>query len=461
MQSNNSVDASTNKLAYMNIGKLLLMYSIPSVVGMIATSVYNIVDRIFIGQGVGALAISGLTLTFPLMNMITAIGTLVGVGSSSRLSIVLGMNDVRWAKNILAHALMLTFFFSAVVVTGMLLYLEDILLLFGGSEQTIPYASTYLKIVLPGSVLTNLCYSFSSMMRSTGTPNKSMYAILIGVITNIILDPILIFGLDMGIKGAAIATVISMFVGATYALSHFLDKRRLVHFSLKAFAIRKRIIFNILSIGAAPFLINLAGAGVAGVVNMQLMRHGGDLAVGAFGIVNSYMFIVAMSVIGLANGMQPISGFNYGAKNYGRVNEVLNLTIKVATVVVSFGFLCFQLFPRALAHGFTSDPTLTDITIQGLRLATILFPIIGFQIVSGVFFQSISKAPMAIAISLSRQVLFLIPSIFILSNWIGLSGIWISFPLSDIFSSGVSYFAIMREKRRLKAATGCLPDLDK
>lgn len=419
---------------------------------MIATSVYNIVDRIFIGQGVGAMAISGLTLTFPLMNIITAIGTLVGAGASARLSIVLGMNDIKWGRNILAHTLMMTFFMSMVAVTGMMMFLDDILLLFGGSEQTIPYAKQYLSIVLPGSVLTNLCYSFSGLMRSTGFPKKAMGAILIGVLTNIVLDPIFIFGLDMGIKGAAVATVISMAAGAIFALSHFFNPKHVIHFTLKSFAFKKYIVFNIVSIGAAPFLINLTAAGVSGIMNMQLMRHGGDLSVGAFGIVNSYLFIIVMSVMGISQGMQPIVGFNYGAKRNDRVIEVLYLTIKVATGVVTLGFLALVLCPRILAMGFTTNEQLIDITTKGLRITGCIFPIVGFQIVTGIFFQAISKAPQAIFISLTRQVIFLIPCIFILSHYFGVIGVWAAIPASDALSAIVTYVTLRRQIYKLKKA---------
>ncbi|MFI3266226.1 MAG: MATE family efflux transporter [Rikenellaceae bacterium] len=447
----NKTFAIDNKLATEKISKLLLMYSIPSVIGMVATSIYNIVDRIFIGQGVGAMAISGLTLTFPLMNIITAIGTLIGVGAASRLSIVLGMNDIKWARNITAHTLMLTFFMSAVTVTGMMLFLEDILLLFGGSEQTIPYAMRYLHIVLPGSVFTNLCYSFSNMMRASGNPRKAMYAILLGVSINIILDPIFIFVFDMGIRGAAIATVISMFIGGVFAISHFMNPKQVVRFTAKSFAIKKYIIFNILSIGAAPFIVNLASAGVAGVINMQLMKHGGDLSVGAFGIINSYLFIIVMSVVGVANGMQPIVGFNFGAGLNHRVIDAFKLTVRVSTVIVSIGFILCQLCPRLLSQGFTSDAELLDITTQGLRIATLVFPIIGFQVVSGVFFQAISRAKQAIFISLTRQILFLIPCILVLSHYFGIIGIWASIAASDLLSSLVTYIVLRKELVKLKS----------
>ena len=306
------MDQATARLGAERVGEVLLDYSIPAVIGMVMASLY-IVDRIFIGQGVGPLAISGLALTFPLMTLVMAIGTLVGVGASARISIVLGMNDVRWARNILGNAFVLTFLFSAVLITFSMLYLDDILLAFGGSAQTIPYAKDYLRIVIPGSVLSNLSYSFSGVMRATGYPRKSMYTILIGVGLNVILDPIFIFGLNMGIEGAAVATVISMFVSMLFVMSHFFNTKHQVHFRVGCFRPKARIIRNIVSIGMAPFLMNLAASVVNIIMNNQLVREGGDLAIGAFGIINSFGMLIVMCVLGLCQGMQPIVGFNYGA----------------------------------------------------------------------------------------------------------------------------------------------------
>lgn len=429
------------------IGRLLLDYSIPAVIGMVMASMYNIVDRIFIGQGVGPLAISGLALTFPLMTLVAAIGTLVGVGASARISIVLGMKDLKWARNILGNAFVLTFLFSAVLVTFSMLYLGDILLAFGGSAQTIPYAEDYLRIVIPGSVLSNLSYSFSGIMRASGYPKKSMYTILIGVGMNVVLDPIFIFGLDMGIRGAAIATVISMFVSSLFVLSHFFNPKHPVHFCRDCWAPKRKIIRNIVSIGMAPFLMNLAASAVNIILNNQLVREGGDLAIGAFGIINSYGILVVMTVMGLCQGMQPIIGYNYGAQRLKRVKDTLILTIKTATVIMCIGFLACELFPGLLVRAFTSDSDLSAMTVRGMRLGYMMFPIIGFQIVVSTFFQSISKASKAIFMGLSRQVIFLIPSLYFFSRWFGLTGVWLSIPFSDLLASGVAVLFLLGEKK--------------
>ena len=425
-------ETATAKLERDKIGSLLLHYSVPAIVGMVVASLYNIVDRVFIGQGVGPLAISGLALTFPLMTLIAAIGTLVGVGASARLSIVLGMKDIKWARNILGNAFILTFVLSAVFITIAMIYLSEILVAFGGSEQTIPYAIDYLKIVIPGSVLTNVSYSFSGMMRASGYPQKSMYTILIGVVLNVILDPIFIFGFGLGIQGAAIATVISMFVSAVFVMSHFFNPKHVVHFEKGCMHLRGYIIRNISSIGMAPFLMNVAACGVNIIMNHQLVRQGGDLAIGAYGILNSYAILIVMSVMGLCQGMQPIVGYNYGAQKYKRMKDTLLLTLRVGGLLVS---------------AFTSDPGLKSMAVKGIRLAFIMLPVVGFQIIISNFFQSISKAPKAIFMSLSRQVIFLIPSLYLFSKWFGLTGVWLSIPFSDLLAALVALILILREKR--------------
>ena len=431
-------ETATAKLERDKIGSLLLHYSVPAIVGMVVASLYNIVDRVFIGQGVGPLAISGLALTFPLMTLIAAIGTLVGVGASARLSIVLGMKDIKWARNILGNAFILTFVLSAVFITIAMIYLPEILVAFGGSEQTIPYAIDYLKIVIPGSVLTNVSYSFSGMMRASGYPQKSMYTILIGVVLNVILDPIFIFGFGLGIQGAAIATVISMFVSAVFVMSHFFNPKHVVHFEKGCMHLRGYIIRNITSIGMAPFLMNVAACGVNIIMNHQLVRQGGDLAIGAYGILNSYAILIVMSVI---------VGYNYGAQKYKRMKDTLLLTLRVGTLIMVIGFVVCELFPGLLVSAFTSDPGLKSMAVKGIRLAFIMLPVVGFQIIISNFFQSISKAPKAIFMSLSRQVIFLIPSLYLFSKWFGLTGVWLSIPFSDLLAALVALILILREKR--------------
>ena len=429
------------------VGKLLLKYSIPSIVGMMVVSLYNIVDRVFIGQGVGPMAISGLALTFPLMNMVAAVGTLVGVGASTRISIVLGMKDVKWAKNILGNALFLTFAMSALLITPSMIWLDEILRLFGGSDLTIPYAKDYLRIVIPGSVLTNLSFSFGGMMRAAGFPKKSMLVNLIGIGLNFILDPIFIFGFGMEIQGAAWATVISMFVSTLFVMRHFADKRNEVHFEREGFRLKTRIIRNIVSIGLAPFLMNTAGCMVNIILNRQLFDKGGDLAIGAFGIINSYGALVVMMIMGLCQGMQPIVGYNYGAKRFKRMKDTFLLSVKVSVAIMCFGFLLGELAPGLLVWLFTPDETMREMTVPGLRIVFAFFPVIGFQIIVAQFHQSIGMAKEAIFMSLSRQVIFLMPLICIFGRVWGLNGIWWALPVSDAIASLTALYFLNRVKK--------------
>lgn len=442
------IQSNTIELGRQPVGKLLLKYSIPAIVGMVVVSLYNIVDRIFIGQGVGAMAISGLALTFPLMNMVAAIGTLVGVGASTRISIVLGMKDVKWARNILGNAFFLTFILSALLITPAMIWMDDILRLFGGSDQTIPYARDYLRIVIPGSFLTNLSFSFGGMMRAAGFPKKSMLVNIIGVGLNFILDPIFIFGFGMGIQGAAWATVISMFASAVFVLRHFADKRNEVRFEREGFQLKKRIIRNIVSIGLAPFLMNTAGSFVNILLNHQLYRTGGDLAIGAFGIINSYGAFIVMMVMGLCQGMQPIVGYNYGSNHLKRMKDTLLLALKVATGIVCLGFVLGEVFPEALVKLFTTDETLRELTVPGLRIVFAVFPLIGFQIIVAQFHQSIGMAKEAIFMSLSRQVIFLMPAIYVFGRLWDLSGVWWALPFSDTLAVITAVFFLARAKKR-------------
>jgi putative MATE family efflux protein len=430
------------------IGRLLLKYSIPAIVGMIVVSLYSIVDRIFIGQGVDEYALSGLALTFPLMNLVAAIGTLVGVGASTRISIVLGMKDIKWARNILGNAFFLTFIASALLIAPSMIWLEEIVRLFGGSERTTPYALDYLRIVIPGSVFTNLSFSFGGMMRAAGFPRKSMLTNIIGVSLNAILDPIFIFGLDLGIRGAAWATVISMLVSALFVLHHFADRKHDVHFEREGFRLKKRIIRNIVSIGLAPFLMNAAASLVNIVMNRQLFDTGGDLAIGAMGIIGSYGTFFVMMVMGLCMGMQPIVGYNFGAHKLKRMKDTLRLAIRNATAIVCVGFLLGELAPGVLISLFTDEETLREMTLPGMRIVFALIPLIGFQIVVAQFHQSIGLAGAAIFMSLSRQVLFLMPLIWLFGTLWGLTGVWWALPVSDGIATLTAAYFLVRIRRK-------------
>ncbi len=448
-------EEKTRELGVEKIGKLLWKYSIPSIISMIVVAVYNIVDRIFIGHGVGPLAIAGLALTFPIMNIMQAFGTLIGVGGSARLSIVLGKKDIRWAEEILGNSLILTLLFSGGVCVLVYLLMDPILYAFGGTEQTINYARDYLMIVLPGCVFTSLTFNLSGLMRSSGYPNKSMYVNVLGAICNIILDPIFIFVLDMGIKGAALATLISMIISASWAVQHFIKKNSFIRFHRHGFILRGYIFRNITLIGVSPFLMNVAASGVVLILNWQLMRYGGDYAVGAYGIINSFASFLVLFILGFCQGMQPIVGYNYGAGYMKRMKHAFFLTIQCATAVAIVGFISALFAPELIVKAFTGDSQLIQMSARGLRFILLLFPLVGFIMVNSNFFQSIDKPWVAILVSLSRQVLFLIPLTFLMpywfeqKNWSGLDGVWIAAPIADILSFLLALFLLLQQRKKI------------
>ncbi len=438
MSNSKSIESSYLSLEVEKISTLLLRFAIPAITSTVVLSIYNIVDRVFIGHGVGPMAISGLALTLPLMSFVTAIGTLVGAGASARVSIVLGMKDIPWVQKILGNSIVMTFALSAILVSISMIWLDEILIAFGGSEQTIPYAKEYLKVVIPGSIFSNLTFNFASIMRAAGHPRNSMFVIVLGAVLNVILDPILIFWFDLGIAGAAWATVISMFIGSIFALGHFFNKKRPVHFSRSSLKLEKRIMYNIFSIGLSPFLVNAVAACVNIIMNNLLYRHGGDLAIGAFGIINSFLMFMVMLLLGLSQGMQPIAGYNYGARHYDRVKAVLWLTVRCGIIFCTLFFICTTFFPRYLVSAFTSDETLISMSATGLRICAILTPLVAIPIIIGQFCLSISKALQSIILSLSRQIIFLIPAVYVGAYFWGLNGVWYGFASADICAITVS-----------------------
>ncbi len=425
------------------ISALVWEYSIPAIIGTLVNSFYNIVDRIFIGQGVGAYAISGLAITFPVTILASSLGMLVGVGAASRISISLGERKKHTAEQILGNSLMLILLFNAAIMTLFYVYLDPILLAFGATENTLPYAREYLQIVLIGNVFISLCYSFNNMMRASGYPKKAMITMLIGALLNIILDPVFIFVFDLGIRGVAWATVISMFVGMLFVMHHFLQDSSLIRLRKENIRLNKEIVLAIVSIGLSPFFMQVAASGVAVLLNTSLLKHGGDLAVGAYGILNAMLLIIIMTVVGLNQGTQPIIGYNYGAGNFLRVKETFFYAVKVATIITSAGFIVGMFFPRQFAGAFTGDQALLEIAENGIRLSLLAFPLVGFQVVAGNFFQSIGQAKKAIVQSLSRQIIFLVPGLLIFPAWLGLNGVWIAMPVSDFLASLLSLYLLV------------------
>jgi putative MATE family efflux protein len=432
-----------------NVGHLLMQYAVPSVIAMTAASLYNITDSIFIGQGVGALAISGLAITFPLMNLAAAFGSLVGVGASALMSLRLGQKDYGTANNILGNVLVLNLILGLSYTVIVLFFLDPILLFFGASSETLPYARDFMFIITLGNVVTHMYFGLNALMRASGNPQRSMYATIFSVIINAILAPLFIFGFKWGIRGAALATVIAQTSMMLWQVSYFRNIENYIHFQKGTFRLRRKIVTDSMSIGMAPFLMNIAGSIIVIIINQSLIKHGGDLAVGAFGIINRIAALFVMVVFGLNQGMQPIAGYNFGAKQFDRVNKVLRLTILLATGVMTVGFVISELFPHAVASVFTKDQDLINIAATGLRIVMIFFPIIGFQMVASTFFQSIGKAGKAIFMSLTRQVLFLLPCLLVLPSFFGIKGVWYSMPAADLLSSVIAAYLLISQYRKL------------
>ena len=428
------------------------VYALPAVISQIIASVYNIVDRIFIGRGVGALAIAGLAITFPLMNIIHAFGSLIGVGSAARMSIVLGKKDKEWAENILGNSLIFTFILSGFVVLFCYLFLDRILLLFGATAETVAYAREYMIYILPGMFLITVTFNLTGLIRASGYPTKAMLIMAGGAIFNIILDPIFIFVLDLGIKGAAIASTISICVMALVSILHFVQPSSFIRFKAHAWKLKGYIFKNIMLIGMSPFLMNLAAAGVVGILNSQLLRYGGDLAVGTYGICNTYGNFLVLMIIGVCQGMQPIAGYNYGAGHGHRLKHVYGLTMWICVAIGLFGSVVSCVFPGTMMRVFTTDSTMIEIGKTALRFSMVMFPLIGFTIVNSNFFQSIDKPWVAITTSLSRQVIFLIPMsilipiLFIHLGWNGLNGVWVSLTISDVLGAVLAAILLFTQR---------------
>jgi len=439
------------ELGTEKVGKLLKKYAMPAVIAMTASSLYNMVDCIFIGQGCGPMAISGLALTFPIMNLSTAFGTLVGVGGATLMSVLLGQKNYPIAKKVLSNVFFLN------VITGVLFsiitltFLEPILTFFGASENTLPYARAYLIPVLAGNIITHLYFGLNALVRVTGHPKKAMYATLFTVGINTALDPIFIFVLDLGIQGAAVATVISQFLSFLWVMKILCDKRELVHFEKSTFSLDWEIAKRSLSIGISPFLMNSAACFVVIFINIQMKKYGGDLQIGAYGIDNRIVFLFIMIILGITQGMQPIAGYNYGAKQYDRVIEVFNKTVLLSTAVTCTCFAVAMLCPRAAVSLFTKDEQLTQLAVHGFRIMVVVFPIVGRQMVVTNFFQSLGLVKNSIFLSLSRQLLFLLPGLLLLPLAFGADGVWASMPVSDFITVIVSEVMIYKLMKKFKA----------
>ena len=444
------------ELGTASIRSLLLKYAMPGIIAMTAMSLYNMVDSIFIGHGVGAMALSGLTVAKPFMDICAAFGTLVGIGASSLVAIKLGEKDYRSANDVLANVVILNVLLGSLIMVVGLFWLDPILYAFGASDTTIVYAREYMQVILLGNILTHIYYGLNSMLRSIGHPRISMYATILAVVLNIILDPIFIFVLDMGVRGAALATIISQLVSVIVELIIFLNPKEVIHFHRGIWRLKRDITMRALGIGTAPFLMHLAACFVVIVLNNQLKRYGGDMEIATFGMTNRFIFFFVMIVMGIQQGMQPIVGYNYGANLYPRMLRAYKLAVYCATCVMTSLFLFGQLWPEGFIRLFTHDEVLIAQSILPARIMLAVMFAIGFPMITGNFYTSIGMAPKAIFLSLTRQVLFLIPLIIglpLLFQSLGIApiwGVWWSWPISDSLSVIISAIVINRDMRKFK-----------
>ena len=454
--------AAPTELGTEKIGKLLKQYAVPGIIAQTAASLYNMVDSIYIGHipGVGSAAISGLAVTFPLMNLSAAMGTLVGVGAMTLISVLLGQRNYGAAQKVLSNVLTLNVIIGVIFTALTLPFLDQILRFFGASDTTLPFARDYMTIILAGNVFTHLYHGFNGLIRSSGHPKVAMGLTLFTVISNAILDPIFIFLLGMGIRGAALATILCQLAALVYTLRFLSDKRRLLHFTRPLFQLDWRIAKQSLAIGVGPFLMNVAACLVALFINQQLGKYGGDMAIGAYGILNRLTMLFVMVNMGFNQGLQPIAGYNYGARQYSRVREIFILTAKWEVLVTTLCFLMSELVPRTAVSLFTNDPELIELAARGLRIMNCAFALVGFGMVTGNFFQCLGMVRKSIFLSLSRQLLFLLPLIYTLPLWLQETGVWISFPISDTLNIIISAILIVRLFRKFdRLKDGENPDI--
>ena len=443
-----SNNQKTLELGTRPVGRLLVEYALPAIIAMTASSLYNMVDSIFIGQGVGALAISGLAVTFPFMNLSAAFGAAVGVGASSYISVKLGQKDYAKALRVFGNTVTLNVIIGILFSTISLLLLDPILYFFGASDQTISYAREYMIIILLGNVITHLYFGMNAVLRSASKPRAAMFIIIFTVVLNTLLDPLFIYTFDLGIAGAAYATILAQLLAFLWQLKLFSDKREILHLQRGIYKPSLRIIRNILAIGMSPFFMNACACIIVIFINRNLLTYGGDLAVGAYGIANRVAFIFVMVTMGVNQGMQPIAGYNYGAQKFDRLLRVLKLAMISATCVTTSGFLVAEFCPRLCVSLFTDDAQLTSLSINGLRILMAAMPIVGYQMVITNFFQSIGMAKISIVLSLTRQLLLLLPLLILLPPCFGIDGVWMSMPVSDTLSALLAFVVMSRYMKK-------------
>lgn len=442
--------SNTLELGTKPVGPLLMQYALPAIIAMTASSLYNIIDRVVIGQVVGPMAISGLAITFPFMNLSGAFGAAVGVGASTAISVKLGQHDYHTAVNLLGNTVTLNLIVGFALAVICLWLLDPILYFFGASEQTIPYARDFMQVIMAGTMITHMYFGMNAALRAAGKPRQAMYATIFTVVMNIILVLVFIMWLGWGIRGAALATIISQATAMIYQLKLFTNKKEILHFKRGIYRLKSTLVKNIVGIGISPFLMNACACIIVIFMNNQFVKYGGDLTVGSYGIANAIGTMFVMFIMGLNQGMQPIAGYNYGSQQIDRLMEVLKLSIITATCIMTVGWLIAMFLPYYCARMFTTDATLIAMSIHAIRINMLLFPIIGFQMVVTNFFQCIGKVQISIFLSLSRQLLFLLPLLAILPLFWGVDGVWYSLPASDLTAAIVAAIIMQIYMKKIK-----------
>jgi len=441
----------SRRLGEGSIPSLLLKFSTPAIVGMLAQALYNVVDRIFVGQAVGPLGIAGTTVSFPFFLVLMAFSMLIGFGAAALVSIRLGERKKEEAEQVLGNAAILLVSISLLLTATGLLLLDPLLKLFGASEQSLPYARDYLQIIVAGSISQSMGFGLNALIRGEGNPRIAMYTMLIGALLNTILDPIFLFGFGWGMRGAAAATVISQVVSAIWVLGYFMRGRSLLHLHARNLRLRWSICKSIIAIGSPMFAMQMAASVMNAILNNQLRVYGGDLAISVIGIIHAVALFIAMPIFGLNQGAQPIIGYNYGAKMFDRVKKTLQTAILFATAICLAGFLVVMIFPSQVIGLFNrEDESLMRMGTHAMRICLVMFPIIGFQIVGASYFQAVGKPKQALFLGLSRQVLLLIPAILVLPYFFGLNGIWAAIPTADLCSSVLTGVWLFWELRHLR-----------
>ncbi len=446
----NSKKQATLELGTKPVGRLLWQYAAPAIVAMTASSLYNIIDRAFIGQIVGADAIAGLGITFPFMNLSAAFGAAVGVGASTCISVKLGQKDYKTAEELLGNTVTLNLIVGFLFMVICMLFLDSILRFFGASEVTLPYAREFMEVILLGNMITHMYFGMNAVLRAAGKPRHAMYATLFTVACNIVLVITFVWLFRWGIRGAAMATITSQTLALCWQLWIFSDKEEIIHLKSGIYKLKAVLVRNIIAIGISPFLMNVAACIIVIFMNNQLVRYGGDMDVASYSISNSIAMMFVMFVMGVNQGMQPIAGYNYGAENYDRLMKVLNISMMAATAIMLTGWLIAMFLPYYCARIFTTDQTLIELSIFAIRVNMLVFPVIGFQMVITNFFQCIGKVQTAIFLSLSRQLLLLLPLLVVLPLIWGIDGVWAALPASDATAALMAAIVMMSYMNKLK-----------